>query len=69
MVVFEEDTPQRLIMEIQPDLLVKGGDYTPQEVVGADIVTARGGTVRILPFTEGKSTTSTIKKIEQAGWT
>ncbi len=67
--VFEEDTPQRLIMEIQPDLLVKGGDYTPQEVVGADIVTARGGAVRILPFTEGKSTTSTIKKIEQAGWT
>lgn len=62
--VFEEDTPQRLIMEIQPDVLVKGGDYTPQEVAGREIVQARGGKVKILPYVEGKSTTDMIKRMK-----
>lgn len=65
--VFAEDTPEELIKGIQPDVLVKGGDYTPQEVVGAEIVRARGGMVRILPFTEGRSTTGMIEKMTGAG--
>lgn len=65
--VFAEDTPEELIKGIQPDVLVKGGDYTPQEVVGAELVRARGGTVRILPFTEGRSTTGMIEKMAGAG--
>lgn len=62
--VFEEDTPQRLITEIQPDVLVKGGDYTPQEVAGSEIVEARGGIVKILPYVEGKSTTDIIRRMK-----
>lgn len=62
--VFEEDTPQRLITEIQPDVLVKGGDYTPQEVAGSEIVEARGGMVKILPYVEGKSTTDIIRRMK-----
>lgn len=62
--VFEEDTPKRLITEIQPDVLVKGGDYTPQEVAGSEIVKARGGTIKILPYVEGKSTTDIIRRMK-----
>lgn len=62
--VFEEDTPQRLITEIQPDVLVKGGDYTSQEVAGSEIVEARGGIVKILPYVEGKSTTDIIRRMK-----
>lgn len=65
VVVFEEDTPYNLIKAIQPDILVKGGDYRPEDVVGKDIVESRGGKVQILPFVEGKSTTSIINKINK----
>lgn len=65
VVVFEEDTPYNLIKAIQPDILVKGGDYKPEDVVGRDIVESRGGKVQILPFVEGKSTTSIINKINK----
>ena len=63
VVVFDEDTPYNLIKAIQPDVLVKGGDYKPEDVVGKDIVESRGGIVQILPFVEGKSTTGIINKI------
>ncbi len=57
VVLFEEDTPQQLIELIQPDVLVKGGDYTLDQIVGADIVQAKGGEVHIVPLIKGISTT------------
>lgn len=63
--VFDEDTPYELIKQIQPDVLVKGGDYQPDEVVGKDIVELRGGKVEIIPFVEGKSTTNIINQINE----
>ena len=60
--LFSDDTPRNLIMQVQPDILVKGGDYRVEDIVGFDIVTARGGRVLTLPCVDGYSTTSTIKK-------
>lgn len=65
VVVFEEDTPYELIKKVQPDVLVKGGDYNPNNVVGRDIVEARGGELVLIPFVEGKSTTNIINKIKE----
>jgi len=65
VVIFDEDTPYDLIMKIQPDVLVKGGDYNPNNVVGKDIVEARGGELRLINFVEGKSTTNIINKIKK----
>ncbi|MCB9961349.1 MAG: D-glycero-beta-D-manno-heptose-7-phosphate kinase [Hyphomonas sp.] len=62
VVVFEEDTPAALIEALQPDLLVKGGDYTIETIVGADTVLARGGTVHIVPTVDGQSTTAAIAR-------
>ena len=62
VVVFEEDTPARLIEALQPDLLVKGGDYTLDTIIGADVVLARGGTVHIVPTVNGQSTTAAIAR-------
>ncbi len=67
VVLFDEDTPYELIKIIQPDVLVKGGDYTVDKVVGRDIVEARGGRVELIPFVDGKSTTSIINKINNNG--
>ena len=64
VVIFEEDTPYELIKRIQPDVLVKGGDYKPDEVVGRDIVEARGGRLELIPFLKGKSTTKIINKMK-----
>ncbi|MGB0931809.1 MAG: D-glycero-beta-D-manno-heptose 1-phosphate adenylyltransferase [Chitinophagales bacterium] len=61
VVIFEEDTPFNLIELVQPDVLVKGGDYQKHEVVGADIVEAKGGEVILIPFVEGHSTTKLIE--------
>lgn len=63
VISFEEDTPYKLIKEIQPDILVKGGDYKKNDVVGLDIVEGNGGEVIIIPFVEGKSTTGVIRSI------
>ena len=65
VVIFEEDTPYGLIKKIQPDVLVKGGDYNPNNVVGKDLVEARGGELRLLNFVEGKSTTNIINRIKK----
>ncbi|MEL6324073.1 MAG: D-glycero-beta-D-manno-heptose 1-phosphate adenylyltransferase [Pseudomonadota bacterium] len=62
IVVFEDDTPETLITHLQPDLLVKGGDYTIDTIVGAETVLARGGQVHIVPLLEGHSTTATIAR-------
>lgn len=57
VVIFEEDTPLELIKNIMPDVLVKGGDYTPETIVGAKEVMAHGGKVEIIPLVPGLSTT------------
>ena len=62
--IFDEDTPYELIKFVQPDILVKGGDWAVQDIVGNDIVLARGGVVKSLHFIEGKSTTDIIDKIQ-----
>lgn len=63
VVIFEEETPIELIKRIQPDVLVKGGDYTIEQIVGAKEVVAAGGRVVINPIVEGFSTTGIIGKI------
>jgi D-beta-D-heptose 7-phosphate kinase/D-beta-D-heptose 1-phosphate adenosyltransferase len=62
---FEQDTPAEVIERIGPDVLVKGGDYRMDQVVGADTVKQRGGEVVILPFLDGCSTTSIINSIRK----
>lgn len=64
VVVFDEDTPANLIEVIKPDILVKGGDYVAESIVGYKETIARGGSVEIIPFTTGYSTTSLIEKIK-----
>ena len=66
VVLFDEETPYELIQLLRPDILVKGGDYTAEEVVGRDLVESWGGRVELISFVEGKSTTSTIDKILEA---
>jgi D-glycero-beta-D-manno-heptose 1-phosphate adenylyltransferase len=66
VVVFEEDTPYNLIKIIMPDILVKGGDWQPHQIVGSDIVLANGGKVMSLPYIEGYSTTNIEKKIKES---
>ncbi|MGB9746386.1 MAG: D-glycero-beta-D-manno-heptose 1-phosphate adenylyltransferase [Bacteroidales bacterium] len=66
VVLFDEDTPENLIRKIQPDVLVKGGDYKPSEIVGYDIVTAKGGKVLTIELVENYSTTRLIKKIRKS---
>ncbi len=63
VVVFDDDTPFALVQAIEPDVIVKGGDYSPDTIVGADLVTARGGRVVVIPLVDGHSTTSTIEKL------
>jgi rfaE bifunctional protein nucleotidyltransferase chain/domain len=62
VIIFNEDTPYELIKAIQPDVLVKGGDWKEDSIVGADIVRNKGGKVISLPFWEGLSSTSIIEK-------
>jgi D-beta-D-heptose 7-phosphate kinase/D-beta-D-heptose 1-phosphate adenosyltransferase len=65
VVLFGEPDPGRLIGELQPDVLVKGGDWAPEQIVGRDTVEARGGTVRTIPLVPGVSTTSLVNKIRE----
>lgn len=64
VVVFEEDTPKELIETVRPDVLVKGGDYALNQIVGADFVTQNGGSVTTLPFVEGFSSTRIIEQLK-----
>ena len=66
VVLFDEDTPYNLIKAVQPDVLVKGSDYKPEDIVGYDIVTAKGGRVETIDFVDGYSTTRTIEKSRKA---
>jgi len=63
VVLFNEETPERLIRELEPDVLVKGADWKLKEIVGADLVRSRGGVVRRIPLYKSRSTTSVIDEI------
>ena len=63
VVVFDEDTPADIVKMLVPDVLAKGGDYTPDTIVGADTVIENGGEVKVIPFRSGQSTSSIVEKI------
>ena len=63
--LFDQDTPARLIAELLPDVLVKGGDYQPRQVVGRDAVEAAGGRLVIVPLIRGHSTTAMLERLRQ----
>ncbi|MGD2031312.1 MAG: adenylyltransferase/cytidyltransferase family protein, partial [Gammaproteobacteria bacterium] len=63
VVPFAEDTPERLICSILPDVLVKGGDYRPEQIAGGRCVLENGGEVRVLSFREGCSTSSILERV------
>ena len=67
VVIFDEDTPLNLIEKIQPDVLVKGGDWAIENIVGADLVLKNGGLVKSILLKEGYSTTSLIQRIKEKG--
>jgi rfaE bifunctional protein nucleotidyltransferase chain/domain len=66
VVPFDEDTPLELIRRVKPDHLVKGGDWSPDKIVGADIVRARGGQVHSIPFRYQRSTSDLLRRIRSS---
>lgn len=66
VILFDDDTPLRLIEAVKPDILVKGDDYSVQTIVGADFVLQRGGRVETIPLVKGYSTTKLIQKIKES---
>ncbi|MFZ1688976.1 MAG: D-glycero-beta-D-manno-heptose 1-phosphate adenylyltransferase [Flavobacteriales bacterium] len=64
VVIFDEDTPLELITALKPDVLVKGGDWEPEQIVGSNVVLANGGQVHSLAFVNGFSTTALVEKIK-----
>ena len=69
VVIFNENTPKKLIAELRPDILVKGGDYAKEEVIGAKQVVEDGGEIVIIPLVPGYSTTNTINALKEKGLT
>jgi D-beta-D-heptose 7-phosphate kinase/D-beta-D-heptose 1-phosphate adenosyltransferase len=67
VVHFAEATPEGLIRDLQPDVLIKGADYAEDQIVGADIVRARGGRVLRINLVDGQSTTRVIEKSKRGG--
>ena len=65
VVLFDEDNPLKVIQQLVPNVLVKGGDWTEDKIIGADVVKRAGGTVKSLPFVAGYSTTALIEKIRE----
>ncbi len=66
VISFSEDTPLKLIQSLQPDVLVKGGDYEPDEIIGSEEVRKNGGKVIVIPFVDGHSTSALIARIKTA---
>jgi D-beta-D-heptose 7-phosphate kinase/D-beta-D-heptose 1-phosphate adenosyltransferase len=66
VVLFDEETPLQLIRDLKPDILVKGGDYTVETVVGHEDVLARGGRVELIPLVEGRSTTNIVQRASKS---
>ena len=67
VIIFDEDAPADLISKVQPDVLVKGGDWKPEQIIGYDSVKARGGEVVSIEFVPGYSTTAIEQKIKESG--
>ncbi len=67
MTIFDEDTPLEVLQSGAPHVLVKGGDYQPEQVVGRELVEAAGGRVALVPLTPEKSTTSLVERIRGSG--
>ena len=65
VVLFDDDTPQRLIESVKPDVLVKGADYAPETIVGREFVESHGGKVTTIPLREGLSTSEIVKRIKE----
>ena len=65
VVPYSEDTPEVLVGEILPDVLVKGGDYRPENIAGARQVLENGGTVEVLSFREGRSTSAVVEAVQR----
>jgi rfaE bifunctional protein nucleotidyltransferase chain/domain len=65
VIVFDEEDPLKIIEVLMPDVLVKGGDWTEDKIIGADVVKAAGGKVKTIPFVEGYSTTDLINKLRE----
>lgn len=63
--LFDEDTPEELIKLVNPHILAKGGDYTPDKIAGVSYVTSQGGKVEIIPFVEGYSTSALVDRIKK----
>jgi D-beta-D-heptose 7-phosphate kinase/D-beta-D-heptose 1-phosphate adenosyltransferase len=66
VVLFDEDTPDAIVKALQPDVLVKGADWAPDQIVGRDTVEARGGRVVLVPIEQGHSTTSIVNRVRSA---
>ena len=66
VVSFSEDTPEHLLSMLKPDILVKGGDYAPDQVVGAELVRAYGGDVKVLAFLDNCSTSAIVDKVRKS---
>ncbi|RJR34802.1 MAG: D-glycero-beta-D-manno-heptose 1-phosphate adenylyltransferase [Desulfobacteraceae bacterium] len=64
VVVFDEDNPLRVIEALLPDVLVKGGDWSAEKIIGSEVVKRAGGEVRVIPFVDGFSTTTIVEKIK-----
>ena len=64
VIIFEKDNPLEVIKYLTPDILVKGGDWKEEDIIGADVVRASGGEVHVIPFVVGASTSDIIKRIE-----
>ncbi|WP_299286428.1 D-glycero-beta-D-manno-heptose 1-phosphate adenylyltransferase [uncultured Mucilaginibacter sp.] len=66
VIIFEEDTPEKLIRAVSPDVLVKGGDYRVEDIAGADWVINHGGKVELINYLDNSSSTNIIKKIKES---
>lgn len=66
VMIFDEDTPERLIEKVKPDIIVKGGDYNIEDIIGADFVRSYGGEVLTIPYLEGNSSSNIIDKVKRS---
>ena len=66
VIIFDEETPERLIEKVKPDIIVKGGDYNIEDIIGADFVRSYGGEVLTIPYLEGNSSSDIIDKVKRS---
>ena len=66
VMIFDEETPERLIEKVKPDIIVKGGDYNIEDIIGADFVRSYGGEVLTIPYLEGNSSSNIIDKVKRS---